>query len=74
MLLNLKVEICKKDISSAKIAKYLGIDVGTMSKKVTEKNQFTRAEMYKIHDKFFPDVDFHYLFQSDKEYKVQKGI
>lgn len=67
MLMNLKVEICKKGISSAKIAQYLGIDVVTMSKKVTEKSQFTRTEMYKIHDKFFSDVDFHYLFQSDKE-------
>lgn len=67
MLLNLKVEICKKGTSSAKIAKYLGIDTKTMSQKVTEKSQFTRVEMYKIHKEFFSDVDFHYLFQSDKE-------
>lgn len=67
MLLNLKVEICKKGISSAKIAKYLGIGLKTMSNKVIEKSQFTRTEMYKIHKEFFPDTDFHYLFLSDKE-------
>lgn len=67
MLINLKVEICKKGISSAKIARHLGIDAKTMLQKVTEKSQFTRAEMYKIREEFFPDIDFYYLFRSDKE-------
>lgn len=67
MLMNLKLEICKRNISSAKIARFIGIGVQAMSKKVTEKSQFTRTEMYKIHEEFFPDTDFHYLFCSDKE-------
>lgn len=67
MLTNLKVEMCRKNISAAKIACFLGIRKETMSKKVIEKSQFTRAEMYKIHERFFPDTDFHYLFRSDKE-------
>lgn len=67
MLLNLKLEICKKNISAAKISRFLGIDIQTMSKKVNEKSQFTRTEMYKIHKEFFSDTDFHYLFLSDKE-------
>ena len=66
MLLNLKVEICKRQLSAAKISRYLGIDTKTMSLKVNEKSDFTRKEMYAIHDKFFPDVDFYYLFISDK--------
>ncbi len=67
MLTNLKVEICKKGISAAQISRSLGINIKTMSQKVTEKSQFTRTEMYKIHKEFFPDVDFHYLFASEKE-------
>ncbi len=67
MLINLKLEICKKKISAAKIARFLNISVYAMSNKVTEKSQFTRTEMYKIHEKFFPDTDFHFLFRSDKE-------
>lgn len=67
MLQNLKLEICRKNISAAKIARFLGIRIETMSKKVSEKSQFTRSEMYKIHKEFFSDVDFHYLFRSDKE-------
>lgn len=67
MLLNLKLEICKKGISSAKIARYLNIDIKTMSNKIVEKSQFSRTEMYKIHKEFFSDTDFHYLFRSDKE-------
>lgn len=66
MLLNFKIEICRKGISAAEIAHFLGIRTETMSKKVTEKVQFTRTEMYKIHDEFFSDTDFHYLFRSDK--------
>lgn len=67
MLINLKLEICKKKISAAKISRFLGIGTETMSNKVTEKSQFTRTEMYKIHEEFFPDTDFYYLFRSDKE-------
>ncbi len=67
MLLNLKVELCKKGISAAKIARFLGIRRETMSKKVIEKSQFTRDEMYRIHDNFFPETDLYYLFRSDKE-------
>ena len=66
-LLNLKLEICKRQLSAAKISKFLGIDQKTMSLKVNEKTEFTRKEMYAIHKEFFPDVDFYYLFLSDGE-------
>lgn len=67
MLLNLKTEMARAKISSNKIAKAIGISKEAMSHKVTEKTQFTRDEMYAIHDKFFPDTDMKYLFASDKE-------
>ena len=67
MLLNLKTEIARRKLSQAKIARTIGIGEKTMSNKVTEKNEFSRKEMYLIHDLFFPDTDMRYLFDSDKE-------
>ncbi len=66
MLLNLKTEIARAKTSQRKIAKFLGIDTKTMSKKINEKTDFTRTEMYKIQSTFFPNVDLKYLFESEK--------
>ena len=71
MLLNFKVEIVRHNLSAAQIADFLKINTKTMSQKITEKSQFTRDEMYKIYDQYFRDVDFHYLFMSDKGGKTQ---
>lgn len=67
MLINLKLEILKKGLSSARISQHIGINQKTMSMKIHEKTDFTRSEMYKIHNEFFPDVDFFYLFLSDEK-------
>ena len=67
MLLNLKFAIFKYKLSASKISKAIGIDNKTMSNKVNEKSQFTRSEMYRIHDEFFKDEDFYELFKSDKQ-------
>lgn len=67
MLLNLKTEIARKKLSQAKIAREIGINTKTMSQKVTEKTELTRSEMYRIHKRFFPDVDFRYLFDSAED-------
>lgn len=67
MLLNLKTEISRARLSCSKIAKSIGISKEAMSHKITEKTQFTRGEMYVIHDTFFPDTDMKYLFASEKK-------
>lgn len=67
VLLNLKSEIIRINSSSNIIAKAIGISKEAMSHKVTEKTQFTRDEMFAIHEKFFPETDMKYLFASDKE-------
>lgn len=67
MLLNLKTEIARQKLSCRKIAKGIGLSKEAMSRKVTEKSQFTRSEMYAIHDMFFPDTDMRYLFESTDE-------
>ncbi|MBP0985366.1 MAG: hypothetical protein J6A19_16760 [Oscillospiraceae bacterium] len=67
MLLNLKTEIARRKLSCRKIAKGVDISKEAMSHKITEKSQFTRSEMYAIHDMFFPDTDMKYLFASENE-------
>ena len=67
MLLNLKTEMLRRKVTSRAIAKDIGISERAMSHKVTERTQFTRDEMYAIHDGYFPETDMKYLFASDKE-------
>ncbi len=66
MLLNLKAEIARSKTSQMEIAVFLGITEKTMSKKINEKTDFTRSEMYKIQSNFFPNVDMKYLFESEQ--------
>lgn len=65
MLLNLKTEIARKKLSQAKVARGIGIRQESMSDKILEKTKMSRDEMYAIHERFFPDTDFKYLFMSD---------
>ena len=65
MLLNLKTEISRVKISQVKIAEALGITPKTLSLKINEKSELTRAEMYAIHAQFFPETDMKYLFESN---------
>lgn len=66
MLLNLKTEIARRKLSQAKIARTIGISERAMSQKITENTELTRSEMYVIHEKFFSEVDFKYLFSSSE--------
>ncbi len=65
MLWNLKIEILRHKTSQRKIAAFLGIDASQFCRKVNEKANFTRDEMYKIHDEFFREADMYQLFKSD---------
>ena len=60
-------------VSAATICRTIGITPKTMSCKVNEKSQFTRTEMYRIHDYFFKDEDFYELFKSDKQSESESG-
>lgn len=67
MLVNFKAEMWRKNISQAQICRETGISEKSMVSKIYERTDFTRSEMYEIHDKFFPETDFEYLYASDKE-------
>lgn len=67
MLANLRAEMQKKQITQREIANFLNLDEKTISKKMNEKNDFTRSEMYAIRDKFFATEDMACLFASDRD-------
>lgn len=63
MLTNLKSAMWERHISGRKIADLLKIRPETVSDKILGKTDFTRAEMFLIHDTFFKDIDMAYLFR-----------
>ncbi len=65
LLLNLKKEMFRAQITQSKIANYLGMNASYLTKKIKCQYEFTRDEMYLIHDKFFPETDMYYLFEAD---------
>lgn len=63
MLTNLKSAMRERHIRGRDIAELLKIRPETVSDKILGKTDFTRAEMFLIHDTFFKDVDMAYLFR-----------
>lgn len=62
---NLRAEMARKNIKSVVVAEILGISYDTMSNKMNGKSDFTRTEIFKIRDKFFPDLTLEYLFETE---------
>lgn len=58
----------RKRIKQRELASLLRLSEEQISRKINERQnqEFTRSEMYHIHEKFFPDTDMKYLFVSDK--------
>lgn len=67
MLANLKAEMARKNITNTMIANVLSTTNQTIINKLNEVSQFDRKEMFLIYNSFFSDIDFIYLFISDKE-------
>jgi len=61
---NLRAEMARKNIKATVVAEVLGISYDTMSNKMTGKSDFTRAEIFKIRDEFFPNLTLEYLFET----------
>lgn len=64
MLRNLKAEMARQNISQETISKSIGINKRTLYNKISCKSEFTRNEMIKIRDLFFPDLTLDYLFNN----------
>lgn len=62
LVLNLKAEMLRHQISQKDIQEFLGCSESTLRKKLNGYSQFTMREAVAIRNKFFPDMTIDYLF------------
>jgi len=62
MYRNLEAELARKNVSRLELSKILGINVATMSEKMTKPGRLKLEEARKIRDALFPDMKIDYLF------------
>ena len=63
MYKNLKTEMKRKGITEKEIALKIGMAKETLSRKLNRKQNFWLEEATAIHQNYFPESDFLYLFQ-----------
>lgn len=64
MFPNLRAEMARLGITANEVSAQLGCTPKTLSNKLSGKSEFTRAEIFKIRNSFFPDLTIDYLFQT----------
>ena len=65
MYRNLEAELRRKGITRAQIAEALGINVATVSDKLTKPHRMKLCEAQVIRKIFFPDLGLSYLFEEE---------
>ena len=63
---NLIVAMRLKRVSIEEIAKFLGIHRNSVSNKINGNSKFTIEEAFKIHKRFFQDMNMEELFTKTK--------
>lgn len=64
---NLAAEIARKKLNKCVMAKVIKKSRNTLNCKIAGKYPFTYEEALKIHETFFSDCDFKYLFKATYE-------
>lgn len=67
MYRNLEAELARKNITRAQLAEILGINVSTVSEKMTKPGRLKIDEAITIRDALFPDLKLDYLFEINKQ-------
>jgi hypothetical protein len=67
MLRNLNAEMVRNDITCEQIAMAINRTTQNTRKKIREESIFSISEAMAIRDKFFSNLDFEYLFKSEKK-------
>lgn len=62
---NLAAEMARKGISKKDIAKSLNMRYQTFLDKTSGKSRLYIDEAFKIKEKFFPECEIEYLFETD---------
>lgn len=63
---NLKAEMGRRDITIEEIARIIGVHRNSASNKINGPSSFSIEEAMAIKSKFFPDLDYKYLFKTDE--------
>lgn len=67
MFPNLRAEMARNNIKSVQLAEVLNISYDSVSNKMNGKTDFTRSEIFKIRDTFFPKFKLDYLFETENQ-------
>ena len=65
MFKNLEAEMARKNLTKKKISDELPIVYKTLLNKMNGYTPFTKAEMFAIKKKYFPECTIDYLFAED---------
>lgn len=65
MYRNLEAELARKNITRADLARALGINIATVSEKLTKPQRLKLHEAAEIKAKFFPNETIDYLFATE---------
>ncbi|MEK4452864.1 XRE family transcriptional regulator [Paenibacillus sp. FSL L8-0506] len=68
MFPNLRAEMARIGIDGVDVSTLLECTSKTFSRKMTGKGEFTRAEIFKIKNAFFPNLTIEYLFKTQKKH------
>jgi plasmid maintenance system antidote protein VapI len=74
MFPNLRAEMARKNIKCITLAETLGISYDSVINKINGKTEFTRVEIFKIRDTFFPDLSLEYLFGTMDESSNKQSV
>lgn len=69
MYRNLEAELARRNITKTKVAKELGINLGTLSLKLNGKNKLTLPEAIKIKAILGVNMPIEYLFDTEVDPK-----
>lgn len=68
---NLKAEMGRCDVTIEAISKTLGIHRNSVANKLNGASSFSIEEAMKIHNAFFPNMGYKYLFATDEQEVVK---
>lgn len=64
---NLKVEMGRCDVTIEAISKVLGIHRNSVANKLNGTSSFSIEEAMEIHNVFFPNLGYKYLFATEED-------
>ena len=73
MYRNLEAEMKRANVNKYQLAKCIGKTYNTVLQKMSGKYPFTLDEAMKIHQEFFPQLDFTKLFEAEDDIKTDAG-